>query len=477
MKNYLPLFFFLFLFSAEIVAQEKLSKKDTDEIRFNARRKVEQDLPELLNTLNLDDLGDYERKTLMLNSYLISNNQVFYADGVIIEDDLKPDRQESSRPIDVPVGKYLSNFDLFYKKSSSPTIEVTNVVVGTVKERNEQYYIQVSFNSHFKGSHKTIKVPYKVEHRVAELRAEKVEKQWVTLITSIRFLKDESPTVANKIETIESKLSEKALLDLQEKKNQEALSIAKEDQRKKDELKKKEEEEAEKIAQLKKEEEAKQEQLRQDEEAKQVQLKKEAIAKQERLQQEEETKQQARLKKEEELKLKEQEEQLIKRNEEVKTDLSGGVDNEKLSELKAQLSSYKGKRTLWTLVSLVSIGSGVGAYFIANGKYDDYIAKINSNNQSYRQWYASVYSGQSPPTDEIAVPMSSSEFAPTAMLSLGAGIGVGLISTFLKGKYGRLTRNTQKQINNIMEKKTDISLKPTYDFTNQTSGLSLVVKF
>ena len=74
----------------DCISQSTVSKRDADEIRALARKRVEKDFPELMNTLNLDDLGEFERKTLIQNSYLPNNNQVFYSDGIVVEDDLNP---------------------------------------------------------------------------------------------------------------------------------------------------------------------------------------------------------------------------------------------------------------------------------------------------------------------------------------------------------------------------------------------------
>jgi hypothetical protein len=461
MKKNIPILLLFLFTNAGLYAQEKLSKKDTDEIRFNARRKVEKDLPELMNTLNLDDLGDYERKTLMLNSYLTSNNQVFYADGVIIEDDLKPDRPQNASTVDVAVGKYLSNFDLFYKKSGTSTIEVSNVVVGPVKERNDQFYVQVFYSSNFKGKHKTIKTAYITQQRVAELRAEKIDKQWVTLISSIRYFKEETNNSENIAKAIRDS-ADTAKQKAEESAAKLAFEKKAEEQAKREELKKKQEDDA-KATQLKKEEEEKLALQKREEEAKNAQLKKEEEAKN------------ALLKKDEVDKSTQISQEKTQKEIETTRGQLTQANTPQLEVLKSQLSSYKSKKTLLTLVSLVSIGAGVGVYVISNGKYDDYVAKINANNSSYSGWYSSVFSGLTPPSDELAKPMSSSDFAPTAMLSLGAGLGVGIISFLMKGKYGRLARETQSQINGYSNPK--VSLRPNVDFSNQTTGLSLVMKF
>ena len=220
--NKLPLLI-LCLINFISTAQTSLSKRETDEIRYNARRKVEKDLPELLNTLNLSDIGDFERKTLILNSYLPSPTQVFYSDGVVIEDDLKPELSLKDPPVDASVDKYLNNIDLFYAKSDTVTIKIENVVVSPVKESKDKITVQVYFTSIFKGSHKTIKTPYVPQLRIAELNVEKNEKQWSVLISSIRFNRGEALPDVNKVED-ENYKREQLLKELEQKRDQEMVA-------------------------------------------------------------------------------------------------------------------------------------------------------------------------------------------------------------------------------------------------------------
>jgi hypothetical protein len=177
---------FLIFVQFEVFAQLRLLKRDKDEIRFNARRKVEKDLPELLNTLNLDDLGASEQDTLIKNAFSKSFNQVFYDENSIIEDDMSPFTQAASNPSEMLVKKYLNGFVFFYEKSGVPTVEVENVVVGTIEEREGQFYVKVSYSSIFKGLNKITKKTLPLLQRIAELKVVKNEKLWTTYIVSLR---------------------------------------------------------------------------------------------------------------------------------------------------------------------------------------------------------------------------------------------------------------------------------------------------
>ncbi|MDZ7898326.1 MAG: hypothetical protein U5N85_09940 [Arcicella sp.] len=184
-KNYFGESFSVFFLLTNVKAQ--VSNKDKEEIRALARKKIQKSLPELMNTLNLDDVGEAERKNVMLNSYLPSTDQLFFNDGVIVEDDLNPDRNPTDKPTDANIGKYFNNYDLFYQKSANATFEVSNVVVAEVKENNGQIYVQVFYRSIFKGKHKKKQTPYQAQERVAEFKAEKIDKKWEVLITRIAY--------------------------------------------------------------------------------------------------------------------------------------------------------------------------------------------------------------------------------------------------------------------------------------------------
>ncbi|MEI7581222.1 tetratricopeptide repeat protein [Runella sp.] len=168
-------------------AQDSLSLRDAQEIKLLAQRKVERGLTDLLNTVSFEDLGEFERKALMTDSYGDSPNKLFYNAEVIIEDDINPEHTGTGRPMDVAVDKYLGNLELFYKKSAENTINFSDFRVSDVK-KTSYYYVKVFYKSFFKGQHNQIATPYKPVERVAEIRAEKKGKKWVASIARLGFV-------------------------------------------------------------------------------------------------------------------------------------------------------------------------------------------------------------------------------------------------------------------------------------------------
>ncbi len=180
---------FLFLFGLSAMAQGvvELNNAEKKNIRLLARSMVERNLRDLLNTIAFDDASPAALREVMLNSYLPNNNQVFYNDGAIIEDDITPENTDLAKGSDLNVERYLSNLNLFYKKTDRETIFFSEVLVSPEVQISTYPFVKVYFKSWFKGEHKS-KKPYKAVLRVAELRAEKdINNNWKVFITHIGF--------------------------------------------------------------------------------------------------------------------------------------------------------------------------------------------------------------------------------------------------------------------------------------------------
>lgn len=389
--------FFCYFFDGN--SQNDIPKKDVDEIRALVRKKIQKSLPELMNTLNLDDVGEAERKNVILNSYLPSTDQLFAGDGVIVEDDLNPDRNASDRPIDLTIGKYFNNFDLFYKKSENSTFEISNVVVSEVKKNEGQIYVKVYYRSIFKGEHKKITTAFKPQERVAEFKAEKIEKKWEVLITRIAFYiskKEETP----KVTALNNVSSTKIVV---EKDILKTPTIVVE---------------------------------------------------------------------------KPKEEPIItqKSVNEVKSPIPPTKINSSpvLEALQAELSSSKSKKVVLKVLGLGALGSAVGIFAAANGKYSDYVAKVEKNNTTYTNWYRVNLNGQTPPSDELAKPISMSEYTSPSIVPIGGAVVVGL-GLFLWGnKYGKIAHETKAKIEKIQK---NTSFTPKLDIFSGAVGFNISYKF
>ncbi|MBO0933271.1 tetratricopeptide repeat protein [Fibrella aquatilis] len=165
---------------------QPLTTRDNEEVKLLARRKVETGLNDLLNVLSLTDLGEAERNALIGESFSAGANQLFVDKDAIIEDDINPNRAATGTVLDMPVEKYLANFDLLYTKSAQGTVRFTDVSVSNLKRANS-LYVKVLFTSIFGGRNTKIDKPYGPVRRVAEVRAEQVGAKWTVAIARIAF--------------------------------------------------------------------------------------------------------------------------------------------------------------------------------------------------------------------------------------------------------------------------------------------------
>lgn len=194
----------LFLFTTTVLAQKEtgktytarvnsgktgpVTKRDKDEITFQAKNKI-TNLANLLNVLNTTGLGESEKNSVIQNSYLPNQDQIFVNDAVVIEDDVDPRHFSADSTAYLKVERYLRDVDLFYEKSDSPTISFERIITSPVLTGKDYPYIKVFFISTFAGKHNQLAVPYRAVQRVAELRADKADGKWRTLVTRLGFVR------------------------------------------------------------------------------------------------------------------------------------------------------------------------------------------------------------------------------------------------------------------------------------------------
>lgn len=165
-----------------------VTKRDKDEIIFQAKNKIDN-LANLLNALSTNGLSESERNSITRNSYLPNQDQIFYDDAIIIEDDVDPKHTAYDKTADLKVDRYLRDLDLFYSKSDSATIKFSRSITSAVLEGKDYPYLKVFFTSTFAGKHSQFANPYQSVQRVAELRADKIDGKWRTSITRLGFLR------------------------------------------------------------------------------------------------------------------------------------------------------------------------------------------------------------------------------------------------------------------------------------------------
>ena len=164
-----------------------LIKRRNDQILFQAKNQIDN-LRGLLNTLTFESTTEPESNSLILNSYLPNPNQIFYNDGVVVEDDIDPNHTSSENVTDLPIERYLQNMALFYTKTDGESINFSHIITSPIQEGKEYPYVKVFFTQTFVSKHNQINIPYRPVERVAELRAEIVDNKWRVFITRLAFL-------------------------------------------------------------------------------------------------------------------------------------------------------------------------------------------------------------------------------------------------------------------------------------------------
>ena len=178
---------FITLATASAQAQE-LTEADIKEIRTEARKIIEVQLNDLLNYVAQDNITETSRQLLIYNSYLVSPNKIFYDDKAVIEDDVNPDNTVKKSGPDLTISKYLDDLKLYYNRSSNYSIKISEVSVGQVQKKDYPYVL-VNYKIQFTNTHRQKTTKYESVYRVAELRADKPDKQWIVMITRIGYYK------------------------------------------------------------------------------------------------------------------------------------------------------------------------------------------------------------------------------------------------------------------------------------------------
>lgn len=178
-------FAFILISLTWIHAQTKLTDKDVQEIQSKAKGNITE-LENLMNFVTFNATSTTEIQSVIERSYTASsNNHLFFNRKVVIEDDLTPGFNKDNTK-DLETDKYLNTLDVYYEKTSEPSIHFTNVQVSNVKKK-DYLYVKVVFDSKFDSKFKKSSVVYTTKQRMAIIRADKIGYSWQTRIIGITF--------------------------------------------------------------------------------------------------------------------------------------------------------------------------------------------------------------------------------------------------------------------------------------------------
>ncbi len=175
-------------FSTGLVAQP-IETRDCVAIRARATEVLEG-FETLLNNLADNYYQPHQRDEMIRNSFNPDNpGRIFYHKKVIVEDDLTPVGNVALNTglNDKNVVDYLNEFDNFYSESEENTVFFTNLHFGPIRTK-EFVFLHILYNSEFNGHLKN--KPEEAlprHHRVATIRAEKINGQWRTYLIQVNF--------------------------------------------------------------------------------------------------------------------------------------------------------------------------------------------------------------------------------------------------------------------------------------------------
>ncbi|WP_026629678.1 hypothetical protein [Dyadobacter alkalitolerans] len=468
---------FCFAIQALTFAQTpELTPADIKEIRAEARKVVEVQLNDLLNTVALDNITESNKQLLIYDSYLPSQNQVFYGDKAMVEDDVNPDNTVKKSGPDLPIRKYLDDLKLYYNKSPKYSIKISEVSVGQVQQK-EYPYVQVTFRTHFTNTHRQKTTKYENVYRVAELRADKPDKQWIVLITRIGYYQPSANTTAaaptatapapvvasapvavKKPEEIkkpeETKKPEepkKTVSAVPEKTPVTAVANKETDNTPKKEAPAKSTVKEEvPVAELKKPE------VSEKKEAPKAEPKKEAPAT---------------------VKPAEKSPEMVPA---TPKDRRTATLNAELVSLQKKAAQYRTKSTLIRAGAGIAVVASIATGVILYGAYNDYKSEIDKNNAAFDKWYDTEVGGVrngdrfNSRASYHAKPNSLISFASPGIFVAGAGIIAGGVLWFVGSKSAKEARRYNKLLE---QKRKQIVVSPQWNGAQRYAGVHLKYQF
>ncbi len=429
---YLTIFWGMALLPAFAQTSPDLTEDDKREIKAEAKKVIETHLSDLLNTIASDGMGEQGRKLIMANSFIPSENQIFDINS-IIEDDVNPEFTINKKGYsDVKVQRYLENLNLFYTKSGENSIKITEVNVTDVKKGPEYPYLLVHYKSQFTNVHRnkpTLK--YAAILRTAELKAEKVDKQWKVLITGIRYYKE--PIAENTAAKVPAKQTKPTTPP--------ATKPA--------------EQVAQKPKEVKKTEEAKEAKTQP------VVTKTEtpvtSPAKQESLP--------VAAKQEEVVKPAQKSPELVPQK-----------TSPAIRDLELQAAKYKKQTTLFRVGAGAAIVGAAATFVIVNGAYGDYKSQLEKSNSELDSWWNSDNNGNNFGDIENykAKPKSLIAFGSPGIYFVGAGVIAGGVLWFMGSGSNKKAKDFKNQIE---QKRKQLSITPQISGSQRYAGIYLRYQF
>ncbi|MBC8034070.1 MAG: tetratricopeptide repeat protein, partial [Chitinophagaceae bacterium] len=202
----------LILLTVKSAAQDDITVKEVESIRYKSEILVVRELKGLLNNINTNtDIK--EVSDMINNSHSGSRNRIFLNSKIIVEDDINPNFHSAANTRDIDIDKYLRDFDLLYKKGDMPSVVFNDIKISNLKKK-DAYYVNVYYTSFFRNPNKTNDTAYTINNRMAEMRFKKENNTWTPYIARLGFF-NPSDTINDVLNNVTFKTTSDLPLQLQ----------------------------------------------------------------------------------------------------------------------------------------------------------------------------------------------------------------------------------------------------------------------
>ncbi|MDP4213183.1 MAG: tetratricopeptide repeat protein [Bacteroidota bacterium] len=179
--SFLPLLFI----GIPSLLQAQITVRDAAEISYKSELLVGE-FADLLNIISNRGTDLKETKDIIYNSHSGEENRIFSNAHVLIESDINPAVHSTSSAHEVTIDQYLTDLDLLYNKSDTPSIRMDDIRVSNIKKA-DYLYVKVYYHSLFCNKPQKADNSYISNNRVAEIKVDKDKDKWAVHIVHIGF--------------------------------------------------------------------------------------------------------------------------------------------------------------------------------------------------------------------------------------------------------------------------------------------------
>ena len=174
------------------VAQTSMALSQRDSMRIRSLSQAQLD--EFITLLNnVSDRNTYAEDFEDFVLFAVEGGRkIFYNSRTTVQPDLDPElppgQEYNFRDVQ-EIQDYLTDFRTFYPRTTRRTVSIKDPLVSEIRfsEALGYFYMKIKYTSIFAGKHTTKQIAFPRRTRVAQFRIEKIQGDWKSYITSLRF--------------------------------------------------------------------------------------------------------------------------------------------------------------------------------------------------------------------------------------------------------------------------------------------------